>query len=152
MCDYTHIYRTQVHYSVYSSLLQYIILHEHTHVHIKGYLKPCREYSQLFDKEKVEVIFSNVEQIYLFQRDFLRELETRVITDHMADSQIGEVFVLNVSIVCENFHCKNGCMFKKLHIVSRNNKIFVYTLTYMYTYRNMNSTSTHSIVTITLMR
>ena len=58
------------------------------------------EYSKLFDTERVETIFSNIEQIYNFQRDFLRELEARVNLDRMEDSQIGEVFVINVSL-CE---------------------------------------------------
>ena len=60
-------------------------------------MKRCREYNTLFDAEKVETIFSNIECIYEFQRDFLKELEARVNMDRMEDSQIGDVFVLNVS-------------------------------------------------------
>ena len=60
-------------------------------------MKRCREYNTLFDAEKVETIFSNIERIYEFQRDFLKELEARVNMDRMEESQIGEVFVINVS-------------------------------------------------------
>ena len=46
----------------------------------------------------METIFANVEELLAFQRDFLAELESRVCMDHMEDSQIGEVFVMNVSL------------------------------------------------------
>ena len=64
---------------------------------IQGFLYRCRDYSTLFDGEKVETIFSNVEEIYRFQRDFLRELESKVDRDRMDCSEIGSVFVINVS-------------------------------------------------------
>lgn len=60
-------------------------------------MKRCKGYNKLFDDEKCETIFSNVEEIYTFQKDFLRELESSVQHDRMEDSQIGEVFVTNVS-------------------------------------------------------
>ena len=44
----------------------------------------------------METIFSNVEQIYKFQRDFLRELELKVDWNQMDCSEIGGVFVTNV--------------------------------------------------------
>ena len=64
---------------------------------LQGFLNRCRDYSTLFDSEKVETIFSNVEEIYRFQRDFLRELESKVDRDQMDCSEIGNVFVINVS-------------------------------------------------------
>lgn len=64
---------------------------------MQGYLKRCREYNKLFDEEQIEIIFSNIDQVFNFQKDFLRDLEARVKQDHMAQSEIGEVFVLNVS-------------------------------------------------------
>ena len=64
---------------------------------VQGFLNRCRDYSTLFDDEKVEIIFSNVEEIYRFQRDFLRELESKVDRDQMDCSEIGSVFVINVS-------------------------------------------------------
>ena len=64
---------------------------------MQGFLYRCREYSTLFDTERVDTIFSNVEEIYKFQRDFLRELESKVDRDRMDCSEIGNVFVINVS-------------------------------------------------------
>lgn len=61
-------------------------------------MKRCLEYNTLFDEERIEVIFSNVDKVYDFQKDFLRELEARVKPGHMAEAEIGEVFVLNVSL------------------------------------------------------
>ena len=66
---------------------------------MQGYLTRCREYNKLFDKEQIETIFSNIEEVFRFQKDFLSELEARVKPDHMTDSLIGEVFVLNVSFL-----------------------------------------------------
>ena len=63
----------------------------------QGYLKRCLEYNTLFDEERIEVIFSNVDKLYDFQKDFLRELEARIKPGHMAEAEIGEVFVINVS-------------------------------------------------------
>ena len=60
-------------------------------------MKRCREYNKLFDEEQIEVIFSNIDQVYQFQKDFLRELEARIKPGRVAESEIGEVFVLNVS-------------------------------------------------------
>ena len=56
---------------------------------------------QLFDQRKIETIFCNVEAVYLFQKDFLRELESRVQHHCVEDSQIGDIFVASVSVcVC----------------------------------------------------
>lgn len=67
----------------------------------QGYLKRCLEYNTLFDEEQIEVIFSNIDKVYDFQKDFLRELEARIKPGHIAQSEIGEVFVLNVSLSLE---------------------------------------------------
>ena len=45
----------------------------------------------------METIFSNLENLYKFQIDFLRQLESRVNEVNMEESQIGEVFVTSVS-------------------------------------------------------
>ena len=58
----------------------------------------CRLNTKLFDQEKVETIFSNLEALYHFQLGFLRQLEARISPAHMEDSQIGEVFVICVSV------------------------------------------------------
>lgn len=69
----------------------------YTYTNTQGYVKRCRGYNKLFDEEKVDTIFSNVEAIYNFQKDFLRELEASINHTNMEDTQIGEVFVNNVS-------------------------------------------------------
>ena len=53
--------------------------------------------------------------MYALQKDFLRELEARIQLDHMDRSEIGEVFVLNVS------HC--------LHLTESDVIIFVLSAT-----------------------
>lgn len=63
---------------------------------MQGFLKRCREYNKLFDDEQIDLIFSNIEQVYDLQKDVLQELEARIQPDHMDQSEIGEVFVLNV--------------------------------------------------------
>ena len=63
---------------------------------VQGYLQRCTEHTRLFNSEKIELIFGNVENIYKFQKDFLKELETKVNRDKMEDSQIGDIFVANV--------------------------------------------------------
>lgn len=64
---------------------------------VEGYLQRCKEHSKLFTPEKIELIFGNIETIYKFQKDFLKELETRVNRDKMDESQIGDIFVGNAS-------------------------------------------------------
>lgn len=66
-------------------------------VSLQGYLMRCREYNKLFNNEQVEIVFSNVEEVYRFQRDFLQELQARVNKDSLESSEIGEIFVVNVS-------------------------------------------------------
>lgn len=67
-------------------------------IFIQGFLYPCTQHPKLFDAERIETVFSNVEDIYHFQKHFLAELESRVVTDKMEDSQIGEIFVQSVSL------------------------------------------------------
>lgn len=62
-------------------------------------MKRCREYNKLFDADQIEVIFSNVEEVYKFQKDFLKELKSRIKPEHIEQSEIGEVFVVNVSLM-----------------------------------------------------
>ena len=66
---------------------------------VQGFLKKCRVNTKLFDQEKVETIFSNLERLYQFQLEFLGQLEAR-ISQRLEDSQIGEVFVACVSHQC----------------------------------------------------
>lgn len=67
-------------------------------------MKRCRDYGTLFDNDEIDVIFSNIEEVYSFQKDFLKELEARTKPGHLEQSEIGEVFVVNVSF----FHWMAG--------------------------------------------
>ncbi|XP_019852562.1 PREDICTED: uncharacterized protein LOC100640581 isoform X2 [Amphimedon queenslandica] len=61
---------------------------------VEGFLYPCRERVQLFSQERVETIFSNIEDIYRFQQNFLDQLESRINFGNLEDSLIGEIFVI----------------------------------------------------------
>ena len=76
-------------------------------LHIQGFLLKCRLNTKLFDREKVETIFSNLESLYQFQVSFLQQLKVRVDPDHMEESQIGQVFVNCVSLVVVHVY---GCI------------------------------------------
>ena len=76
--------------------------------HLQGFLRKCQLDSKLFDKEKVETIFSNLESLYLFQVSFLQQLEVRIDPSHMEESQIGDVFVSCVSLTAAL--CTINCM------------------------------------------
>lgn len=76
------------------SLLSFCVC---VYYYLKGFLKRCRDYGTLFDNEEIDVIFSNIEEVYSFQKDFLKELEARTKPGHLEQSEIGEVFVVNVS-------------------------------------------------------
>ena len=65
---------------------------------VQGYFKRCQEHSKLFASEKIELIFGNVDMIYLFHKDFLKELETVVDRKRIDDTHIGMIFVANVSL------------------------------------------------------
>ena len=66
-------------------------------VAMQGFLKRCREFDKLFDDERIEVIFSNIEEVFKFQRDFYHELQATINMDQKEQSEIGSIFVLNVS-------------------------------------------------------
>lgn len=72
----------------------------HTCACVQGYWKPYRvQYSKLFDeKELIETVFSSIKHIYIFQQDFLKELEAMVNPERIEDSQIWEVLAMSVSL------------------------------------------------------
>ena len=64
-----------------------------------------------------------MEQIYSFQRDFLRELEAKVDRDRMDCSEIGEIFVINVSYstvstTSVNANCCSCFHFRDMNLLS----------------------------------
>lgn len=53
----------------------------------------------MFSEEQITKIFSNIEQIYLFHQEILRQLEECFVEDDPYASEIGAVFLNNVSFI-----------------------------------------------------
>lgn len=60
----------------------------------------------MFTEPQLKTIFSNIEDIYRFQRQFLRDLEKKYNKDQPHLSEIGSCFLLQVhTVVCPpNIH------------------------------------------------
>ena len=65
----------------------------------QGYLKQARKRTDMFSEEQIAKIFSNIEQIYLFHQEILRQLEECFVEDDPYASEIGGVFLNNVSFI-----------------------------------------------------
>lgn len=75
---------------------------------VDGYLKPCRDRSDMFDETRISTIFGNIEELCGFQQKFLNELEQCVNWENLSLSQIGDCFLNNEKdfrVYCE--FCKN---------------------------------------------
>ena len=53
----------------------------------------------MFSEEQITKIFSNIEQIYLFHQEILKQLEECFVEDDPYVSEIGHVFLNNVSFI-----------------------------------------------------
>ena len=53
----------------------------------------------MFSEEQITKIFSNIEQVYLFHQEILRQLEECFVEDDPYASEIGAVFLNNVSFI-----------------------------------------------------
>ena len=51
----------------------------------------------MFTEEQVKQVFSNINQLHLFHQDILSQLEECLIDNNPSASQIGTVFVNNIS-------------------------------------------------------
>ena len=67
---------------------------------LQGYLKQARKRTDMFTDEKITKIFSNIEQIYEFHQEILRQLEECFVEEDPCASEIGSVFLNNVSFFC----------------------------------------------------
>uniref|UniRef100_A0A1A8CCE4 Spermatogenesis associated 13 n=1 Tax=Nothobranchius kadleci TaxID=1051664 RepID=A0A1A8CCE4_NOTKA len=60
----------------------------------EGYIRQCRKHPDMFTELQLQTIFSNIEDIYKFQRQFLRDLERKYNREQPHLSEIGSCFLL----------------------------------------------------------
>ncbi|KAJ0022937.1 hypothetical protein NQD34_015071 [Periophthalmus magnuspinnatus] len=60
----------------------------------EGYIRQCRKHPDMFTESQLKTIFSNIEDIYKFQRQFLKDLEKQYNKDQPHLSEIGSCFLL----------------------------------------------------------
>ncbi|KAM9774481.1 spermatogenesis-associated protein 13 isoform X2 [Syngnathus typhle] len=82
-----------------TNVVQEIMSTERVYIkHLKdiceGYIRQCRKHPEMFTELQLKTIFSNIEDIYKFQRQFLRELEKKYNKDQPHLSEIGSCFLL----------------------------------------------------------
>nr|XP_057915797.1 spermatogenesis-associated protein 13 isoform X2 [Doryrhamphus excisus] len=60
----------------------------------EGYIRQCRKHPDMFTELQLRTIFSNIEDIYRFQRQFLRDLERKYNKEQPHLSEIGSCFLM----------------------------------------------------------
>ncbi|KAE8279888.1 Spermatogenesis-associated protein 13 APC-stimulated guanine nucleotide exchange factor 2 [Larimichthys crocea] len=60
----------------------------------EGYIRQCRKHPDMFTELQLKTIFSNIEDLYKFQRQFLRDLEKKYNKDQPHLSEIGSCFLM----------------------------------------------------------
>ncbi|XP_048449972.1 spermatogenesis-associated protein 13-like, partial [Rhincodon typus] len=59
----------------------------------EGYIRQCRKHTGMFAEAQLGIIFGNIEDIYKFQRKFLKDLEKLFNKDEPHLSEIGSCFL-----------------------------------------------------------
>nr|BAA36290.1 PEM-2 [Ciona savignyi] len=75
---------------------------------VQGYLTRCRNRSDMFSDEILNTLFGNIEDIYLFQREFAAELEASLDNVSTHATNIGNVFLKHKDGFCiYSEYCNN---------------------------------------------
>ncbi|XP_066555049.1 uncharacterized protein spata13 isoform X3 [Amia ocellicauda] len=61
----------------------------------EGYIRQCRKHTGMFNDIQLRTIFGNIEDIYRFQRKFLKDLEKQYNKEEPHRSEIGSCFLLH---------------------------------------------------------
>ncbi|XP_072896894.1 uncharacterized protein arhgef4 isoform X2 [Hemitrygon akajei] len=73
----------------------------------EGYVKQCRKRTDMFTEEQLRTIFGNIEDIYKFQKKFLKGLETKFNKDEPHLSEIGSCFLEFTDFQIYSEYCNN---------------------------------------------
>ncbi|KAG8009454.1 Spermatogenesis-associated protein 13 [Nibea albiflora] len=65
----------------------------------EGYIRQCRKHPDMFTELQLKTIFSNIEDIYKFQRQFIRDLEKKYNKDQPHLSEIGSCFLMQCRLL-----------------------------------------------------
>lgn len=71
----------------------------------QGYIRQCRKHPGMFTDAQLKTIFSNIEEIYKFQRKFLKDLEKNYDKENPHLSEIGSCFLQQVIFLKCFFVC-----------------------------------------------
>ncbi|XP_062377094.1 uncharacterized protein spata13 [Sardina pilchardus] len=82
--------RTNVVREIMSTERDYI---KHLRDICDGYIRQCRKHPGMFTDQQLKTIFSNIEDIYKFQRKFLKDLERKYNKEEPHLSEIGSCFL-----------------------------------------------------------
>ena len=81
---------------------------KHLHDVVEGYLVPARRHPEIFTGERINTIFSNIEQVYEFQRKFLASLERCINWDDLTQSEVGQCFLeYEKGFSSYHYYCNN---------------------------------------------